>query len=599
MLFALITLITFWVSPLIVLLYQGWWAAHIWQLNQYSWRNIRKILIWDYSPEHRSMFKTTVKIIGLLFVSTALFSLGNLISYLGIAILVALWFNNALFIAQKALTKRIPNFSLNNRSYLKLFIYLALLTICVTAIFSYAFSPEIRQFQNELLSETSTALSIERASFTLLGNLNLNNIASAYLFLVFSSLLAGVWDLSSSLMFGVANSLAWPLNKLQLLIRYYQARSLLKHNAQTKKIIVAGDHYTRTITNLLAQVLGKELNIVSTRKAIDSIEELHSFVMSWGRGNIDVIIVELNDAFSTGAGAIASAIAPDYLILTGIDESSAVYYGSYTQLLRHKRDLLEATKPGGTVILNIEDHDLQELAGQVDLKEIYIHTTKQAYNNLRDHNLEIDRYYVHGHSHNKNKKESTLEIATQSHKHSVTLPHITDIRSDALMIPVATTLAIAVELGLDYQKINQSFYYLKRQAFGLSLYPTISESTFLRSDEATNITRLKHDLEYMSSIALWDKYLVTAGLPRLGQYKKDVYVRLAKLIAEHVQILVTFDEELAAAAKSLRNPKDFDVMFVKSTEQAILAISRRLEPGDMTLVNREIDLNLIRFFVDS
>lgn len=600
MLFAVITLSIFWLPPFIVLIYQGLWANHNWQANNFSWKNIVNILQLDYNQEQRSHFKSGLKILALILTVSALFAPGNKLSYVGIGILIALWFNNTIFILQKVMNKQSPYFSVDEKSFLRIFAYITLLTIAVTLIFTYSFSPEIAQLQNSLFGNTSSysSLVVERTSISLLGNLSLNNIASGYVFIVGSTILAAVWDLGSAVMFGVASSIALPFLQLFSTFQNYRVRSILAQRTDIKKIIVAGDHYTRSTTYMLERILGKHLNVVATKAAIDSKDELNAFISSWSDPNLEVAIIELNDAFSVDAGEVAKALSPDYLILTGIDEASAVFYGSYSQLLKRKRLLAESIGTTGTLILNIDDHDVQELAGEVSLKEIYVHTTSQAYDNLRNHELEVDRYFVKENNYSKEDMLSRILIQTQSQEIEIELQHNKPVNKESLSVPTAITLSVAQELGLALGKLKQTFYYLQLQPYLMSHYPTNNEAIFIVSPEKTNITNLKRDLTYLSELGNWDRYLVTKGLPNLGSYKADVYERLAEIISPAVQVLITFDSDLAEAVKNTRK-RDLEIVQVKTTKEAIHQLSKRLEAGDLVLVNREIDPNLVRFFVDS
>jgi UDP-N-acetylmuramyl pentapeptide synthase len=118
-----------------------------------------------------------------------------------------------------------------------------------------------------------------------------------------------------------------------------------------------------------------------------------------------------------------------------------------------------------------------------------------------------------------------------------------------------------------------------------------NSTTLLYDPAKTSLTAITNDLEMMAHLPGKHKFMLTGGIKELGKYKHDVYPELAKLIHQTVDVLITYDQDLAHAAK--QNNTSTEVIAVKSVDELLTAVRQRLSPQDLILINSDIDTTVL------
>jgi UDP-N-acetylmuramoyl-tripeptide--D-alanyl-D-alanine ligase len=547
----------------LVSIYNLYWDLRFWQKANYSWQRIWHHLWWDFELSHRDNFKTLAKL--LLAASLAITLLVGWWELC--AVLCVLYFafmvNDAVSCLQLLLANRWPKL---NQSYTaRAVIYLHIGTLLVLyALIGWWFSAQrviITNFSND-----STL-------FMLLPGI------------VLTLMTAAILDLGSSWFTILWMAIITPFRGLGASLVIRAAHRKLAQFPNLKVIFIAGSQGKTAVRKLLQNVLIDDFRISVVTTPAASATELARQAVSAVNSRTQVLIVEANSYALNDIRKLAAVIAPDIGVLTGISESYIGLYGSLDQTLMAHGELLEVIKPGGTAVLNGGDEDIRRLIQTHSNKEI-IYYPYPDIAPIIDNDLELTHLQVTQLA-NMAGPKTKLEIATPSTKHYLEIQD----RVVDFVPSILAAAAVALELGLalDYTMPKLGLY-------ANILFPWHELSGDLNTqilihEGHSNYSNLTQSLERMQTYAANKRILVIGGLKGFGGYKPRTYKSLAKQVQANIDTLITYDALLAAAVSN--NNTHTEVVLVRTLNQLIYQLRKRMETGDLILIHGDHEPSLV------
>lgn len=573
----LVISILFWLPVTAVILYNLVWDLRFYQRNNFSLKHIYHSIRWDFETSHRSQYKLIIKL--LLFVAIITFLLNPLSVWPAFAILglYILWCSEMFIVIEKIYLKKIPYVQMNWRA-----VTVVLLTVGFLSIFPILFTLSI--LQSPSTAPVITSIAELLPTETVLGV----QTPSIYLYLIFSTLLALTYDLTSAAIVLAMVIVTKPLAWLERRIKRLKAKNKLLLYPNLIIVGITGSTGKTTTKQILEHILGNKFKVVSTPYSQVNELALLDTIINYVNHDTEILIIEMN-AYRTGDIAKLCKIAqPHISILTGVDESHIGMFGSLEKTLAVKAEILKGTRTNGTVILNGDDENVRELISKYDLKEIVVYTKAEVGDTLANNNLTLNYYHAHHIHHDKDKD---LEMGINSGLGSFELK-----LQDApkfLVIPTLCAMAAAGELGVSANDIISAVETYKHPSTFVETILGDGSAVLWVDDRPQNFRSFKQAMEYIlkNDTPETKIVLVTNGLKQLGKYKSDVYKDLVEAINSNVDALITTDSHLAKASK--KNNFRTRINLLNGIEDIIYAARHEIEPDTKIMLLGDLDLKIV------
>lgn len=570
---SLIISVLFWIPVTIVIIYNLVWDLRFYQRNNFSLRNIYHSIRWDFETSHRSQYKLVIKLLFLVAIVTFLFNPLNIWPAFAVAGIYIIWTSEMFLVAEKIYLRKFPYVQMDWRA-----IAIALLTVGILSLLpilltvgisgSPATAPVITSIIDLLPSETVTGI----------------QAPNIYIYLIFSTLLALAYDLTSAAIVLVVVVLTKPMNWLARRLQLMKALNKLSLYPNLIVIGITGSTGKTTTRSVLEHILANKFRVVSTPYSEVNEAALLDTIINHVHHDTEILIVEMNAYRQGDITRLCKITSPNISILTGIDESHIGIFGSLEKTLAAKAEILENTKPNGTVILNADDTNVRELISKYDLKEILVYTKSDA-DALRDHNdLTLNYYHAH-HIHHEGNKDLVMEIASGLGNFELEMKDTPKYLVTPTLCAIAASAEVGAQLGEIISQLNS---YAHPNTFVETVMGD-GHALLWVDDRPQNFRSFKRAMEYIvqNDDPQTKIVLVTNGIKQLGKYKSDVYKDVATHIHSNVDILITTDSKLAKTAKT--DNYRTQIKLLNNIDDMIYSARQEIEPNTVIMLLGDID----------
>lgn len=572
-----ILLIIFWTPALIAILFNLLWDIRYWMACEFDRARFYLHVNWDFAPSHRNQLNIALKVIAFIGLAGVLVRVPLEIPLLSVLLTFILWSNDALRILEKLVNKRIPHVPITYRTLGVIFSILILMVIIPTFVGIDIFSSQ----------GVTLDYSVSNA---LLGEINvggLSIIPSLYLYLVFSAMIGLAYDLGSPIFAGLGVYLTSPFVWLTNQILMYRARKMVEASPNLLVVAVTGSYGKTTIKTLLSKILTEEFETITTPVTMTSPARISKFILENLRLQTQVLVVDLN-MYRTGDGSkLGNIIRPHIVVMSGIDESHIGLFGSKESTLAAKSEILDTLRPGGTVILNVDDDLVSNVAMRNVSKEIlYSHNPHPPGVDFTSNELEVDHYQIRQ---TTSESQTRLELKRLSSELVFTIPQAKI--DDQFTHSITAAVIVAIELGIEPDQISQILGEFKGFTPELEYLEGDLDTKIITTSKADNIKLFTYAIQDLGTSEPETRILATSGLEGLSNYKLGVYSRLREEILENTDVIITYDKRLAEVL--LSGEQNTCLVLVDNPDDLLYEVRARLEPGDTILIHGNIDRHVV------
>ncbi len=571
---ALTLVIVIWFPIAVVTIYNLFWDVRFWQMQDYRFNRMLQHLRWDFAISHRKPIYTILKLIVFVLAVTFTVFPGALAPMVGVLLGFAVWVSEVMDIGSQILRHRFPYLQLSVRNTL----------ILVTGIIGLGLLPVLLSLY--LLASNPPELSIAGANLLpIVTSGGIEIIPLTYIFLVFSTLLGIVYDLGSPIISMLLVLVTSPLAWLEKIFYVAVAKLFLARHRSLIVIAVAGSYSKTTTKQILEFVLKEQYQVATSQLTQTSLSKLALDIITNLRPRTQVLLAEINAYRPGEAAAMTKLLQPQIVLLTGIDESHAVLFGSMENALKSTGEIVKQLKPRSTVIYNGNDQLLNSIAGKYDNKEVFYFTTHDPHSDLTDNQLEVDDY--HAQDVKVAKQRLTFTLLNQTREIKIQAP----AEAKAILNSLLGAAATAAEAGISLDRIAAGLANLPDNITKPELIAGDNGTLLINDERPLTRKGLENLLSYLQDTAAPQKIVVTTGITELGKYKHDVYADMADAIQSTTNVVISYDKHLIESLQ--HNNSNLQTNFVDNIDELIYAVRMHATEGAVILLAGNLEPGIV------
>lgn len=571
----LVMILLLWIPATLVILHNLISDLYFWQAHGYQMRRVYSSLRWDAIRTHHQRIYYLAKLIAFLLCSTFLLSVLSPLPILGMLIAFSLWFNQSLDLP---FSEKLPiRFQAYN---------LIPLLLAVTALSVIPVTLAIPLIQQAVPNATNFEVAGIFPQTDLSGLIIIPDI---YIFLVFSTLLAIVYDLGSPIIMSIAVVVSKPIYAVYSWMLIQRMRSHIDQFTGLVKVVIVGSYGKTTVKEFLWHLLHQRYKLAAPVEDISTLASLDKFILHRLSVHTEVAILDINSLNRHQLQEMFAIIQPQLLVITGVDNSQISAFGSRDQLLDTYQAAIAAMPANGTVILNGEDQALHTLSQQRDYKEIFFygHEHSSLPHQTQD-SLNVNNLYLSDLETKKGKLVGTLHTLTQ--KVPLDLP----LLASGNLASLLAAIAVGVELGNPIGELTSNASELPFAPHALESADGDNSSQLLFDLHGLNIQRFHHALNSAGEYPQQRKILVTAGIKQLGKYKRHHYRHeLLEIIRGQFQHVITTDKTLASILR--RDNTELTISYLVETGKIIDKIAELTTVPTLIMILGDVDPKIVSY----
>ena len=374
---------------------------------------------------------------------------------------------------------------------------------------------------------------------------------------VFMLFLATIINIYSYFVVLLANSINSPIENIIKNKLISESKKLLKKNKNLIIIGITGSYGKTSTKNLLYDLLKRKYHVLITPESYNTLFGVIRTIREKLKPTHEIFIVEMGAKELGDIKEICDLVVPDMGIITSIGEQHLETFKNLSNIIRTKGELFEGIKPGGKAFLNLSDKNIMKLKKRSDIEYI-------SFNKLSE---EIKgNYYA---------KDITISSKGTNFKLVNKDGYELDIRTKLLgrhnIDNLVGCIAIALELGVEYEKINKLLYDIEPIKHRLSY--SVSRAGYVILDDAFNSNPIgsKNALEVLRKFEGNKKIVMTPGMIELGDKQHELNEKLGEYIAESADFVVLVGKEQTKAI--------FNGLMKKSYNKNNIYIASNLNDG--------------------
>ncbi|MEX1997081.1 MAG: Mur ligase family protein [Candidatus Andersenbacteria bacterium] len=277
---------------------------------------------------------------------------------------------------------------------------------------------------------------------------------------------------------------------------------------------------------------------------------------------------------------LAELTRPKIGLITNIGNQHAALFGSSTQILRTKWELIETLPVGGTAVLNANDERQVEQAKGISQKIIWFSTRPERKANLSQPvTVFVDQVKI-----------APRSLACILHLHKIKKPITVNLLSDAMLTSLVAAAAGALALGLPPKEIFARIPTLHSYARTMELRNNRFGATIIDDSYSANEPGAQNAIEHLARFAENKKIIILAPLIELGPEAAAVHHRLgAILAASRAQVYITAKTYLNSIIEGGRQVnKDFKPHVYSQPRLLAQVLRQRVTADSVVLIEGRV-----------
>ncbi len=360
--------------------------------------------------------------------------------------------------------------------------------------------------------------------------------------------------------------------------RYYykDAKKILTEHKDLIKIGITGSYGKTSTKFILETILSQQFITLVTPHSYNTTLGVIITVRKKLNCSTEIFIAEMGAKQTNDIKEICDLVIPDYGMITAVGPQHLETFGSLSNVINTKFEMMEAIKDKGKGFVNGDSVNIQEgmkRFNQVD----YVSYGSNEYNNVRVENVSST---IHG---------STFTVISNKGKQEFR----TKLLGMHNILNITGAISVAQELGMSYEKIAIGVKEIKPITHRLELK---RQGNYFILDDAFNAnpTGAKCALEVLSQFESGKKIIMTPGMIELGNMDKEVHYEFGKQIAATCDYIILIGEKKTIDIyRGLQdtNYNMSNVEVLKSVYEGFASINKIIQKGDVVLIENDLPDN--------
>lgn len=524
---AILVGIIFWAPVTVVVFYHLLSDVEFLQRSEFSLRKLNYTLRWDMQRSQRKFYLTVAKTLGIIGILTFVWSPSSLVPILTVLALFVIWAGESLLILERIYLGNLVGPRVDWRTFVIMVISAFVFTILPT-IFTLTVASDALSNSQLAISDLSSIVPAAVTSGL--------EIPAVYIFLLFSGLLAIVYDLGAPLWAVLLVVITKPVQFFRNRILVAKAAHKLSVMPDLKIIGICGSFGKTATKHILQHILSENLKVEVSPHSTNGVNSVARTVLGLNP-QTQVLIVEMN-AYKPGQIAqISKLLRPHMAIITSIDENHLGLFGTLENTVHAKTEVLDYLQPDGVAVFNADDPDLFQAFKRSRHHEIFVFSTEEAEQRLKDNQLTLNTY-------NWKASKQQLTLNTPSVEIPISLQSITKSMAPFWSLAIAASL----ELGIDVNNVTSRLAEFKLPTEPLQSAIGDDNTTLWSANNIHSARGVSVALEYLADTIpdLTDKNVVMAitEIHGLGKHRATSYSKLQSELQNFIDVLITPDRDL-------------------------------------------------------
>lgn len=361
-----------------------------------------------------------------------------------------------------------------------------------------------------------------------------------------------------------------------------------------KTIGITGSVGKTTVKDMVASVLSSAMNTYKTKGNFNSLIGLPLTALSMPR-DTSLCVFELGMDAKGEIDRLSEIIAPDVAIITKIGVSHVERLGSRENIFRAKSEIVNHIKPGGTLILGVDEDEQylkkENFTGNFNVIEVTAkHCTGVDLNtycveNVRD-DMEGIRFEFSGGDYEK--------IPVTINTHGI---------HNALNAGLA--IACGLQFDIDLESIKEGLKNVNFTAKRLEIKER-GGITFIDDSYNASPESMSSALRVLSQISKGRMVAVLGDMNELGKDSEDFHKRIGRLVFDlGIEELIAVGEKgrgyiegFSEAAEIEGKKNDVQIVWIEDSKKCRDACFKHISEGDWVLLKASNALKLSSILED-
>ena len=333
-------------------------------------------------------------------------------------------------------------------------------------------------------------------------------------------------------------------------------------------IAITGSNGKTTTREMTSAVVSQKFNTLSTERNFNNEIGLPLTLFNLSKEH-KWAVVELGMNRPGEIKRLGQICMPDVGVITNIGPAHLEGVGSMEGVMNAKGELLDQIKPGGTAVLNADDHRVLHLAGKASRDVLLFGFSQKA--DIRATSLK------------RNGMGSSFTLQLPSKSIAVKLP----LPGDFMISNALAAAGVGYQLGLTPEKIKAGLESFKPVQGRMNIHKTKKGINIIDDTYNANPGSMEAAISTLKSLqGKMRGLLVTGDMFELGNHAEQMHNRLGSLTAKsHIKKLFVTGKHAKDVEKgAIAEHMDARDIFCGQKEEIIDELKEILKPGDWILV---------------
>jgi len=357
---------------------------------------------------------------------------------------------------------------------------------------------------------------------------------------------------------------------------YNDAKKILEDHKELIVIGVTGSYGKTSTKFILETILSQQFTTLVTPHSYNTTLGVVLTVRGKLNRSTEVFIAEMGAKQKGDIKEICDLVKPKYGVVTAVGPQHLETFGSLKNVINTKFELMEAIADKGKGFVNGDSANIQ-----VGMKR-FSKVNYVSYGTNADNKVKIVdvNQTIHG---------SEFNVVTSRGKQF----YQTKLLGMHNILNIAGAIAVAIELGMSYEKISMGVKELKAVEHRLELK---RQDDYYILDDAfnSNPTGARFAIDVLSQFDSGKKIIMTPGMIELGDMDAELHFEFGKQIAEVCDIVILIGQNKTKDIVKGLKSKDYDmskVQVLKTVYDGFAYLRQIVTSGDVILIENDLPDN--------
>lgn len=374
----------------------------------------------------------------------------------------------------------------------------------------------------------------------------------------------------------LANLILKPFESFLKNYYYKDAKRLLEEHKDLTVIGITGSYGKTSTKFILETILNQQFTTLVTPHSYNTTLGVILTVRNQLNRSTEVFVAEMGAKQKNDIKEICDLVNPDYGVITAVGPQHLETFGSLSNVIDTKFELMEAVAKNGKGFVNGDSLNVREGMKRFD-KVNYISYGTNEDNKVRIENV---KQSIHG---------SEFTIVSQKGKQT----YQSKLLGMHNILNIAGAVSVALELGMSYEKIAVGVKEIKPVEHRLELR---HQGDYYILDDAfnSNPTGAKSALDVLNQFDSGKKIIMTPGMIELGNMDEELHIEFGKQIANVCDLVILIGENKTRhIVKGLKasNYNMDKVAVLKTVYDGFAYIRTIISKGDIVLIENDLPDN--------